>query len=117
MTFNEEPRPSYARERVHQAGLRRDALKGEYDERPPPARAAEAHCNEVQDTRYDVGEMRDEAASWRWTGREREMWIRQVLVGSWLMKMVWPVRVAAWIWRRLMFRTTFIAITDRKSVV
>lgn len=39
------------------------------------------------------------------------MWIRQVLVGWWLMKMVWPVRAAAWIWRRLMFRTTFIAIS------
>lgn len=55
--------------------------------------------------------MRDETASWRWIGRKRELWIRQVLVGWWLMKIVWPVRVAAWIWRRLMFRTTFIAIT------
>lgn len=39
------------------------------------------------------------------------MWIRQVLVGSWLMRLGWPLRAAAWIWRRLMFRTTFIAIT------
>jgi UDP-N-acetylmuramoyl-tripeptide--D-alanyl-D-alanine ligase len=55
--------------------------------------------------------MRDEAVTHKWPLRRWEMWVRQVLIGSWLMRMRFPVRAAAWVWRRLMWRTTFIAIT------
>lgn len=55
--------------------------------------------------------MRDETVPQIWRSRRWEKWVRQVLIGSWLMRLHLPVRVAAWIWRRLMWRTTFIAIT------
>ncbi|NWF84492.1 MAG: hypothetical protein HXY18_11755, partial [Bryobacteraceae bacterium] len=55
--------------------------------------------------------MRDEAVTHKWPLRRWGMWVRQVLIGSWLMRMRFPVRAAAWVWRRLMWRTTFIAIT------
>lgn len=55
--------------------------------------------------------MLDDVVTFKWFGRRSELWVRQVLIGSWLMKLHLVVRVAAYVWRRLMWRTTFIAIT------
>lgn len=45
------------------------------------------------------------------SGPLNEMWVRQVLIGPWLKKATPLLLAAAWIWRRLLFRTTFIAVT------
>lgn len=55
--------------------------------------------------------MRDETVSMMWLDRRWELWFRQVLIGSWIKKTRPLLLLAASLWRRLLFRTTFIAIT------
>ena len=55
--------------------------------------------------------MQDPAVSAKWISRRRELWLRQVLFGAWLRRAKPLLHVAAWIWRRLLWRTKFIAIT------
>ena len=55
--------------------------------------------------------MQDGVVSWNWLNRRWELWIRQVLIGSWLMRMPRVTMLAAFVWRRLLRRTTFVAIT------
>lgn len=55
--------------------------------------------------------MQDEAVTCVWDGRRWGLWIRQALIGPWLRRLSPVVRVAAYVWRRLMWRTTFIAVT------
>ena len=55
--------------------------------------------------------MQDDVVTFKWFDRRLELWIRQVLIGKWLMQLHFVARVAAYVWRRLMWRTTFIAIT------
>lgn len=62
-------------------------------------------------TEQGVFRMRDETVTHNWPVRRWEMWVRQVLIGGGLMRMRFPARAAAWRWRRLLRRTTFIAIT------
>ncbi len=52
-----------------------------------------------------------ESAPSRWSRGRAEMWVRQALIGPWLKKATPLLLAAAWLWRRLLFRTTFIAIT------
>ena len=40
-----------------------------------------------------------------------EQWLRQAALGPAILRMEPVVHAAAWLWRRLMVRTTFVAVT------